>query len=73
MIDLGIVTPDMMFVDDGGKSQLLQLPFRVEVEFDDLAARAFTGSSGKAKISVRHQTVAERVSRLISRSLATKR
>ena len=73
LIDSGVISTEMMFIDAGGTSQLLQSPFRVELEMANSSAQAFTGSSGRAKISVRDQTVAERISRLIGRSLATQR
>lgn len=70
--DAGLHDADSVYVDPHGRTQLLQTPYRVELGNLKIPRKAFTGSTGRAKISIRRQSVAERLTRLIKRSLATK-
>ncbi len=67
------LSPGESIVDAEGNRRLLQTPYRVEVGDIPVPPSVQFGSSGQARISVRYQTVGERLMRLVERSLATRR
>ncbi len=73
-LPLGNRNPDSMiesYIDSAGQTRFVQVPFRVEVSEIEVPDQVLLGSTGRAKISVRSQTVAQRLGRWIKNTLAS--
>ena len=73
--DLPVKESDLNFqvesyLDSQGNQKLVQTPYRVEVGNTEIPSQVFPGSTGRGKISVRQQTLVQRLWHMIKTSFA---